>query len=78
MHKSIIIQTGRLYLCNHEDIYFRHTYQSIIIDLNVCILEQLKKNEGVGEMAQRLGILAALPEVLNSVPSNHQLAHNNI
>jgi hypothetical protein len=27
-------------------------------------------------MAQRLRILAALPEVLCSIPSNHMVAHN--
>jgi hypothetical protein len=31
---------------------------------------------GVGEMAQRLRALTALPEVLSSIPSNHMVAHN--
>jgi hypothetical protein len=31
---------------------------------------------GAREMAQRLRILAALPEVLCSIPSNHMVAHN--
>ena len=29
-------------------------------------------------MAQRLGVLAALPEILSSVPSNHMVAHNHL
>ena len=31
-----------------------------------------------GEMAQRLRALAALPEVLSSIPSNHMVAHNHL
>jgi hypothetical protein len=31
-----------------------------------------------GEMAQRLRALAALPEVLSSVLSNHMVAHNHL
>jgi hypothetical protein len=29
------------------------------------------------EMAQGLGALTALPEVLSSIPSNHMVAHNH-
>jgi hypothetical protein len=29
-------------------------------------------------MAQQLRELAALPEVLNSVPNNHMMAHNHL
>jgi hypothetical protein len=29
-------------------------------------------------MAQQLKALAALPEVLNSIPSNHVVAHNHL
>jgi hypothetical protein len=32
----------------------------------------------VGEMAQQLRALAALPEVLSSIPSNHMKAHNHL
>ncbi|XP_038937965.1 voltage-dependent calcium channel gamma-7 subunit isoform X1 [Rattus norvegicus] len=32
----------------------------------------------VGEMAQWLGALTALPEVLSSNPSNHMVAHNHL
>jgi hypothetical protein len=31
-----------------------------------------------GEMAQRLRALAALPEVLSSIPSNYMVAHNHL
>jgi hypothetical protein len=33
---------------------------------------------GVGEMAQRLRALIALPEDLSSIPSNHMVAHNHL
>jgi hypothetical protein len=29
-------------------------------------------------MAQQLGALTALPEVLSSIPSNHMVAHNHL
>jgi hypothetical protein len=29
-------------------------------------------------MAQRLRVPTALPEVLNSIPSNHMVAHNHL
>jgi hypothetical protein len=38
------------------------------------LLKLIKK--GAGEMAQWLRVLAVLPEVLNSIPSNHMVAHN--
>jgi len=31
-----------------------------------------------GGMAQRLRALAALPEVLSSIPNNHMVAHNHL
>jgi hypothetical protein len=31
-----------------------------------------------GEMTQTLKALAVLPEVLNSIPSNHMMAHNHL
>jgi hypothetical protein len=31
-----------------------------------------------GEMAQQLKALAALPEVLSSIPSNHMVAHDHL
>jgi hypothetical protein len=33
---------------------------------------------GAGEMAQQLRALAALPEVLSSIPSNHMVAYNHL
>jgi hypothetical protein len=33
---------------------------------------------GAGEMAQQFRALAALPEVLSSIPSNHIVAHNHL
>jgi hypothetical protein len=33
---------------------------------------------GAEEMAQLLKALAALPEVLSSIPSNHIMAHNHL
>jgi hypothetical protein len=32
---------------------------------------------GPGEMAQWLGTLTVLPEVLSSIPSNHTVAHKH-
>jgi hypothetical protein len=44
----------------------------------LLICAQLKRfGLGAGEMAQRLGALTALPEVLSSIPSNHMMAHNH-
>jgi hypothetical protein len=31
-----------------------------------------------GEMAQQLRALTVLPEVLNSIPSNHMVAYNHL
>jgi hypothetical protein len=33
---------------------------------------------GAEEIAQRLRALTALPEVMNSIPSNHMVAHNHL
>jgi hypothetical protein len=45
----------------------------------VFFLSFSKKNENqAGEMAQWLGALDALPEVLGSSPSNHMAAHNHL
>ena len=30
------------------------------------------------DVAQQLGVLAALSEVLSSIPSKHMVAHNNL
>jgi hypothetical protein len=37
-----------------------------------------KRLKGAGEMAQQLGALAALPEVLSSISSNHMVTHNHL
>jgi len=39
---------------------------------------QPRKQIWAGEMAQWLGALAALPEVLSSIPSTHKVAHNHL
>ena len=41
-------------------------------------LSRIDKEEMAEEMAQRLRALAALPEVLSSIPSNHMVAHNHL
>jgi hypothetical protein len=33
---------------------------------------------GAGEMAQQLRALAALPEILSSIPSNRMVAHSHL
>jgi hypothetical protein len=40
------------------------------------LIKTIKPGLGAGEMAQWLRALTALPEVLNSNPSNHMVAHN--
>ena len=40
--------------------------------------EGTEHRQGAGEMAQQLGALTALPEVLSSIPSNHMVAHNHL
>jgi hypothetical protein len=37
---------------------------------------KILRKQWAGEMAQQLRTLAALPEVLSSIPSNHMVAHN--
>lgn len=46
---------------------------------NVLEVQDCKSAQhGAGEMAQRLRALAALPEVLSSIPSNYMVAHNDL
>jgi hypothetical protein len=40
--------------------------------------QRKRKALGAGEMAQWLGAPTTLPEVLNSNPSNHMVAHNHL
>jgi hypothetical protein len=37
-----------------------------------------KPTKQAAEMAQQLGALTALPEVLSLIPSNHTAAHNHL
>jgi hypothetical protein len=45
---------------------------------NKDLKTNLKQNKQAGEMAQWLGTLAVLPEVLSSIPSNPTVAHNHL
>jgi hypothetical protein len=47
-----------------------------IIPKKIFILES--DSLVLGEMAQWLRALTALPEVLSSIPSNHIVAHNHL
>lgn len=54
-----------------------------IINYCVCVnrsksVRCQKLNKGARKMAQRLGVLGALPKVLSSFPSNHIVAHNHL
>jgi hypothetical protein len=42
------------------------------------LILHLKLDLWTGEMAQRVRVLTALPEVLSSIPSNHMVAHNHL
>jgi hypothetical protein len=44
----------------------------------VLVFQSLFINIGVGEMAQWLRALTALPEILSSDPINHMVAHNHL
>jgi len=47
--------------------------------VNIHIFKSLrKKTTGAGDMVQWLRALAALPEVLSSIPSNHMVAHSHL
>jgi hypothetical protein len=59
---NIVIKIVCLYICDYELLKGFHR----------------KKKSGPGEMAQRLGALTALPEVLSSIPSNHMVTHNHL
>jgi hypothetical protein len=47
------------------------------VELEASRATEHKNNLGAGEMAQRVGALTVLPEVLSSNPSNH-MAHNHL
>jgi hypothetical protein len=53
-------------------MYSKHLDENFKINL-------IKKTlQGPGEMAQWLRVLAALLEVLSSIPRNHMVAHNHL
>jgi hypothetical protein len=51
-----------------------------MLGLKACdtMLGKGKCSGWVGEMAQQLRALIALPEVLGSISSNHMVAHNHL
>jgi hypothetical protein len=46
-----------------------------LMELEIILLREISQ---VGEMAQHLRALTALPKVLSSNPSNHVVAHNHL
>jgi hypothetical protein len=55
------------------------SYHVLKQNLNINIFYYNKNQvSGAGEMAQQLRAPTALPEVLNSIPSNHMVAHNHL
>jgi hypothetical protein len=73
-------------------VIFYHIHHYTTSHAIVVILEELacglveektvdrekEKISWAEEMAQRLRALAALPEVLSSIPSNHKMAHDHL
>ena len=57
----------------------KKTHLGLLFLHSMCTWKiHLLKEMGVaGKMAQQLRALAALPEVLGSIPSNHMVAHNH-
>jgi hypothetical protein len=50
-----------------------------ILEIGLVLHSKKKKVlRWAGEIAQWLGALTALPEVLSSIPSNHMVAHNHL
>jgi hypothetical protein len=64
---------------NEYECWTRHA-QKLAWALKVWarLVAALRSSLGAGKMAQRLRALAALPEVLSSIPSNHMVAHNHL
>jgi hypothetical protein len=63
-------------LCEFEaSLVFRENSRTARTTQKLCFEKQ---NKGAGEMAQQLRALAALPEVLSSIPNNHMVAHNHL
>jgi hypothetical protein len=55
-----------------------HAERALLSHLSYPSLLVKESKSGAREMAQRLGTLTALPEVLSSIPSNHMVAHNHL
>jgi len=51
---------------------------TVYLDGKVVCLFVFLKIFVAREMAQRLRVLTAIPEVLSSIPSNHMVAHNHL
>ena len=68
-------------ICTISQVSSDHSHAlSIVIDMIGMMKLVWIKNDHleVGEMAQWLRALDALPEVLRSNPSNHMVAHNHL
>ena len=57
-----LFYTKTYHVCSYETVSVRHHISNLLLR-NASV--------GAGEVAQRLGALAALPEILSSIPSNH-------
>ena len=69
-HTEIYIQTQ---MHAHTDVHTRVE----MIPCTLLLNPKLQAQRGVGEMAQQLRALGALPEVLSSIPSNYMVAHSH-
>ena len=65
LRKDGLLAHSQGVICYEEDLLAGHI---------LCAV----KKQGPGEMTQQLGALAALPEVLSSVLSNHMVTDNHL
>jgi hypothetical protein len=67
-------------IMNTSSLHYTHLYIHIPARTAAFLrADELKSTmSGAGEMAQWLRALAALPEVLSSIPRNHMVAHNHL
>jgi hypothetical protein len=49
-----------------------------IANINIKIVLKRPGRWRTGEIAQQLGAVTVLPEVLSSIPNNHMVAHNHL